>query len=351
MDLSLKEVDTNEMSEVELMQYEFNTYILNSKISEDQKSINELVKMDELNDIKETIIESSIFLETFSKGDDKSWKNKLKDRMSTIPYIGNSIKNEIIKQEKINMLDKSVNEVLEGMFEKFEEKQDKLIRLSEELYRLENRMVSDSENIYKYLMKLEEIIHEESTIEPERLKAIKLSGTAQSYRLGLEENIHNKISFINMFIRDIMDKMNIMLPMIKSGMEDDISLSAITNMINETSEMFSHVIDLSKRIKRNSNEELQSSILKVSNSILQTGVDKEDHQNGSQRNIKFHNMMKEQNKKIAKKYIEDYNYLIDSSQKMEQQALENDKETAQIIKQSALKMLEIKEEKNIENRG
>jgi len=320
---------------IEDIEKNFNSFV--KEIDSNMDKMSTVIQNDELNQISDEILKAKEYIETFSRGETKSFKEKTLSHLGNVPMIGDWAKGKYEEVRRTNFENSSVKEIIEGIFNTFEEKKKRLIVLSENIDLLRSNLQVQEAKLEEYIVQLDYII-DNTTSSGEKLKAIDMSIVAQSQRQVVKEMLYNQIDFILNLMETLMVKIVKTLPVLKNTLNSSVNIAATINSMKDTVEMMNSLEELTNKVTQESTNNIQSLIIDVMDNFSEK-IDEEFYEKAADRNIQFTKDLIDSRKKYIEKSVKGYKNLKSIEVKMQQALLERanaEEETLQIMQSSTI---------------
>jgi len=295
-----QEVQTTSMDELESS---FNIFM--EDITKETQNTSSNLQMNELEEIGQSIIDAQVYLSSFSKGEKMDYKQKAFSHLSNMPLIGNYAKKKIEDIKETNLKNSSVVDVVNKMFNDFEDKKKKLYQLTDTADAMQKNMKEQEVELLKYIKKLDYIV-QNTAVPSEKLRALSLSSMAEVQQKQIQELVYNRIAFIMELNQELIVKLSKVLPTMKNQLLNETSIAAMINAIKDTIEMTNGLQNLTNEIAMNSSEKVGKVIIEGTKMLSNNEDQIKFLETSQKRNIEYHKDLASARKEHITKTVEQY---------------------------------------------
>lgn len=299
------------------LERDFNILIEDMEVA--NSKINSNINIDELNEISEDVLKAREYLNSFASGERKTVREKAYNQMTNIPLMGDWAKRKIQEVQSQMYEDSSVKEVLEGIFNSFTTKKNRLLELTIMLESMRKNLLFLESSLGDYMIKMDYLINHSEDVG-EKMRALEMSNMALSQDKIIKEMIYNNLNIIMELMKGLHNKITKTLPAIKSTLTNSLNIVGAINSIKDTVAMLNTLETLSNEINQKSTANIQELVITTTES-LSDGVDIDFYKQSALRNEEFNKTLLEARKKHIRTTIENYGALkqigIDSNNQIE----------------------------------
>lgn len=334
--------------DIELLTKDYNNFMDESKTISDE--IGDVIDIKEMQDISDLIkkfndrLEGVVSIQT--QTDVEKTTNKVVQTLSMIPFIGKLLENEAADGKEKAEHSKTSREILQEMFDVFNEKSVMLEGSFERSFKLKEILLVKEIKLDIFSSRIKHLVL--NTQNPlDKIKGIKLGGLIESNKLKNKEKIYNKLDFILQFIEEQLTTISLMMPGIESGLVEDNEISSFLTSISDMNKIFKSLTTLSNSIGRSSSEKVMKLITEVNESMSDT-VDVDHMENLALNNKKFMQQMISGTEAKLRRDAVNYGKLVDIGTRLDKNVLEYNISNQRVLLETSkyLKTDSLKEHKS-----
>lgn len=330
----VEDVQTNEvqMKDMKVLEKDYNGFIV--EMDNLNTSISANMNMEELDEIGESIIEAKQFLSSFASGEKKSTQEKALNQLSGIPLIGKWAKSKAEDIQVQSFKDSSVQEVLEGIFNSFNVKKERLKDLAIMMTGMQENLTIQNNKLNGYIEDLNIILHNTTDVG-DKMTALELSNSAMAQQ-QITQDLQPAVEVILELMGTLHQKITKALPTIKNTLNKSLNIVGTINSIRDAVQMMNTLEDLTNEITQKSTNTIQDLTIEVMGSLSE-GTNIEYYKDSAKRAEEHNKLLLETKKKYIEQTVKDYETLssitadtsnrLEDNRKKEMDLLENNLET------------------------
>ena len=297
------EIIDNDVLTIDELENEFNIIIKEAEVT--NKGVNDQMKMDELNEIGDSVIKAKQYLAEFAAtGISKTPREMAYEHLSSLPLIGGWAKSKVNEVQETNLKNSGVTDVLESIFTSFEQKKGRLIELTDIAENMQKNLNEQRIKLGEYIVKLDKIVQNPGS-SSDRMRAVDMSNRAMEQQETTADMCDNQIALILEMMGTLYQKLSKTLPVIKNTLNNSLTIAGTINSMRDSITMMNSLEDLSNEIQQTSSNNIQNLIIE-STQMLTNGTDIEYFKNSAKRNEQYHETLIKVRKEYFEKTIEKY---------------------------------------------
>lgn len=289
---------------------EYNKFMERSKNQSDE--IADVINVDEMQDIADLIKQFNDRLEGVVEVQPQSTVEQATGntirRLAMIPVLGKLFEGEAQQAKEAEQASKTARQILQEMFDVFNEKATVLEQSYEKAFKLRGILIDKEQDLEKFSTQVKYLALNADGLD--KIQAIKLGGLVEANKLKNKEKIYNKLDFILQFIEDQLTTISLMMPGIETGLVEDSEISTFLTSVSEMNKIFKSLTTLSNEVGKTSSEKVMNLITEVNESMTTT-VDTNHLEVLAKKNSEFMNKMIKGTEKRIKADAQTYGKLMD----------------------------------------